>query len=620
MKKSMKKILCTFMVVLMVLMSVPVSGLVVLELPKLDWGIRASALSPSGSCGNNATYTFDSDTGEVVISGTGTINPYFFSGSKAKSVVIEYGITIIGTMAFYNCDQIESITIPDSVKEIGYGAFLNTAYYKNSANWEDGLLYIDKYLICADSSIRDCNIKDETIGIATLAFGECDNLSNIVIPSSVKFITDAALAQFLVLSKTNNIMVDADNAYYTNDEYGVLFNKDKTELVQYPSGKENESYTIPDSVTTIRNGAFGSSKNLKNVIIPDSVTNIYNGAFLYSGITSVVIPSSVTCLHTETFFGCDNLASITIPDSVTNIELAAFSYCPVTDIYYGGTELEWNAIENISYSKDDLANATIHYNSHTHKYGLWYTAIAPTVFEQGEERRDCSCGEYLTRKTAKLTSDVKRDHTTGVEITYSGDNFSSDFNIIISENPINANIAFGDYENFKVYNITLEANDEKIQPIGKVTVKLPVPVDYDKDNIVVYYIDDSGNKTIMESKVENNCIIFETDHFSEYVIVDLSSKKVEHTHEYTTSQINPTCTQSGSITYSCTCGDTYTDTIPATGHSFSGSLCTTCGYDRANECSCNCHKSGIAHFFFTIINFFQKLFGNNKVCACGAIH
>lgn len=86
MKKSMKEILCTFMVVLMVLMSVPVSGLVVLELPKLDWGIRASALSPSGSCGNNATYTFDSDTGKVVISGTGTINPYFFLAAKLKAL------------------------------------------------------------------------------------------------------------------------------------------------------------------------------------------------------------------------------------------------------------------------------------------------------------------------------------------------------------------------------------------------------------------------------------------------------------------------------------------------------------------------------------------------------
>lgn len=96
-------------------------------------------------------------------------------------------------------------------------------------------------------------------------------------------------------------------------------------------------------------------------------------------------------------------------------------------------------------------------------------------------------------------------------------------------------------------------------------------------------------------------------------------KLTEHT--YTATVTTPaTCTQAGSATYTCACGDTYTGEVPATGHSFSGSKCTVCGYDRANDCSCNCHASGIAHFFFVIVNFFQKLFGSNKTCACGASH
>lgn len=96
-------------------------------------------------------------------------------------------------------------------------------------------------------------------------------------------------------------------------------------------------------------------------------------------------------------------------------------------------------------------------------------------------------------------------------------------------------------------------------------------------------------------------------------------KTTKHTYNVTDST-PATCTKPGSKNYLCACGDTYTDTIPATGHTFDGSKCTTCGYDRADDCSCNCHKSGISKFFFNIILLFQKLFGNNRVCDCGKSH
>ena len=94
-----------------------------------------------------------------------------------------------------------------------------------------------------------------------------------------------------------------------------------------------------------------------------------------------------------------------------------------------------------------------------------------------------------------------------------------------------------------------------------------------------------------------------------------------HTHNYTQAITKePTYMEEGSVTYTCVCGDKYEGTLPIIEHTFSGSVCTGCGYDKAATCSCNCHKTGIAKFFFNIINFFQKLFGNNKICACGAAH
>lgn len=93
-------------------------------------------------------------------------------------------------------------------------------------------------------------------------------------------------------------------------------------------------------------------------------------------------------------------------------------------------------------------------------------------------------------------------------------------------------------------------------------------------------------------------------------------------HSYTAKTTAPTCIENGKTVYSCACGDTYTETIKATGHIFEDgeSKCTNCDYDKAEGCSCNCHKNGIAKFFFNFILFFQKLFKANKICKCGINH
>lgn len=91
-------------------------------------------------------------------------------------------------------------------------------------------------------------------------------------------------------------------------------------------------------------------------------------------------------------------------------------------------------------------------------------------------------------------------------------------------------------------------------------------------------------------------------------------------HTYNKVVTAPTCTTQGYTTYSCACGDSYTEEIPATGHGFDGSKCKNCGFDKAENCSCNCHKGGIVGFFWKIINFFQKLFKTKEFCACGAKH
>ena len=124
------------------------------------------------------------------------------------------------------------------------------------------------------------------------------------------------------------------------------------------------SVTIPDSVTSIGVSAFYGCSRLTSATIPDSVTSIRDSAFNFcTRLTSVTIPDSVTSISDATFRSCSSLTSVTIPDSVTSIGISAFYGCSsLTDVYYAGTEAQWNAIRIRSYN-EPLTRATIHYNS-----------------------------------------------------------------------------------------------------------------------------------------------------------------------------------------------------------------------------------------------------------------
>lgn len=184
---------------------------------------------------------------------------------------------------------------------------------------------ITKYIGNQTDIVIPSTINGQAVtSIGINAFADCSKLIKIIIPDCITSIGNNAFGNCVNLE---NIIVKHNNKYYTSVD-GVLFNKLKTEIIKYPEGKKDTSYSIPKSVSSIGDGSFILSHNLTSIEIPNSVKSIgertFNGC---SDLTSINIPDSVTNIGDNAFGHCNKLISINIPDGVTSISGSEFSDC-----------------------------------------------------------------------------------------------------------------------------------------------------------------------------------------------------------------------------------------------------------------------------------------------------
>ena len=298
-------------------------------------------------CGGLTSITVDPDNSVYHSSGNCLIetdSKTLIAGCSTSVIPADGSVTSIGERAFYDCEELTSIVIPDTVTSIGDWAFSGTAYYNDESNWENGVLYIGNHLIKADSPLSgEYIIKAGTKVIAHSAFQYRYNLTNITIPDSVTSISDYAFDGCWSLTS----VTIGDSA--TSIGYAA-----------FSGCSRLTSIVIPDSVTSIGEDAFEGCINLANVTIGDSVTSIGSSAFRgCSSLTSITIPDSVTTIGAQAFASCYDLTSIVIPDSITSIGDWAFDDCiNLTTVYYTGSEAEWKQIV-IGSDNDNLLDAEI---------------------------------------------------------------------------------------------------------------------------------------------------------------------------------------------------------------------------------------------------------------------
>ncbi len=377
-----------------------------------EMGFLNKYASPLSRAGN--LYLNDKLVTDLVIpDGVTSIHSYAFSGcSSIKSVTIPDSVTRISNSAFSDCSSLENITIPDSITSIGEYAFDNCSNLKEVhisdmvawckiyfARYDANPLSYNGKLYLNDKLVTDLVIPDGVTRIGISAFSGCSSIKSVTIPDSVTSIGknafyDCSLESITIPDSVTSIDEDAfykcgslkevhisDLAAWCKIDFadydanplhyaGNLYLNDKlvtdlvipdgvTEIKNVFSGCSSiESITIPDSVTSIGEGAFSGCKNLKNVTIPDSVTSIGGSAFYgCSGLESITIPGSVTSIGGKAFYECGSLENVTISYGVTSIGEYAFYGCKSLESITIPNSV--TSIGNSAFRSSGLENVTI---------------------------------------------------------------------------------------------------------------------------------------------------------------------------------------------------------------------------------------------------------------------
>lgn len=279
---------------------------------------------------------------------------------------LQYTITNIytGTCEVTDCYEAEGdIIIPNSVQYEGenYGvqgiaarAFSHlSAHGITSVKLQNSVQYIGDYAFSGLPLLKHILIPVSVKKIGESAFEYCVSLSSVNIYSSVDNIGKNC---FYGCDSLLEINVSDGNAQYASID-GVLLNKDKTEIIRFPGGKNSDGYIFPNTVETIGELAFGGCSNITNLEIPESVTTISQSAFyLCNNLKSISFPNIPISIGNSAFVYCINLTSIYIPENVSFIGSHAFGYCKKLESIYYNTSNPKCFDENVftNYSKPTL--------------------------------------------------------------------------------------------------------------------------------------------------------------------------------------------------------------------------------------------------------------------------
>lgn len=347
MKSNWKKVLAVLLTAILIGGASPAAG----------WlAVITAAESVGGTCGasgNNLTWSLDTETGVLTISGTGDMANYVYVWyndpdapgfasdtpwrayrTSVQSVIVEDGVTKVGNAAFRAYENLASVTLADSVTTIGEWAFGECGALTN-VTLSEGLTTIGAGAFAACTGLHGVTIPEGVTSIGENAFWGAA-LTSVSLPRSVQEIGTSAFACYTISDSggeetinptLTQIGVDPANDFFSSAN-GILYDKAQTTLLQYPGAAADTDFSVPDGVTTIAASAFYGGANLQTVTIPEGVLTIGDEAFAYCmNLERVHIGSGTETIGKEAFVCCTSLVDVTLPDTVTMIDDSAFENC-----------------------------------------------------------------------------------------------------------------------------------------------------------------------------------------------------------------------------------------------------------------------------------------------------
>ncbi len=459
----------------------------------------------------NAIVAYNGDDEEIVIPDNITaIGAHAFAcNENLRKVTLGSNVKTIGDDAFEGCYNLNDVVFNDGLEFIGQSAFSTVnvltfdlpdsvrvieSYAMNNAGFTGtGLKYIGsgnfrsyQFFILPDDieCIGDELFSDDYPSVGTMVHTESSYVKEFaelyhgvtIISDDTGFLlgSDADKPVYGKLDADGILTVTRDAGQNHIDDSGLL-------CLYYVTG----AY-ISNDVTELPQMVLCSFENVESIEFetPADISAIPRYAFGACGIRSISVPTGVTHIAERAFSECRELTSIYLPSTLQTIELYAFDSCnQLSDVYFAGTEEEWNRIV-IDEANDNLLNATIHF------------------------------GRYKT------------DETTGVElIAYEDEDADYDdaslvVKLMYNDSEVGGKVGevLADLDEFRLYDISLVSNGASVQPSGLITVMLPVFDGYDPEVHRVHHIDDDGNVEDMNAVENDDHIVFETTHFSYYVV------------------------------------------------------------------------------------------------------
>ena len=338
----------------------------------------AALAANSGKCGASINWSLNTSTKTLTISGSGRMYDYssnnlppWYSASTAganlETVVISGEITYIGNYAFYKLSKVASFSLPDTVLEIGEKAFYFNGLRQIHLSSRLEIIGYMAFYYCSSlqsieipnrvhtigaSAFEACTrattltLPDDLTTVGNSAFSSCSRVTSLTLPEKLEAIDSSAFygmngltevtipasvtafghSVFASCKSLQAIHVDSGNLILSSVG-GILFDKAGATLIQYPAGRPDESYTIPNTVSQLGDSAFSGCQYLERVTVPNSVAKLSNFVFAHcAALTDVELPNTLTLIDDRAFFNCGALTDLVIPDGVTGIGMEAFAY------------------------------------------------------------------------------------------------------------------------------------------------------------------------------------------------------------------------------------------------------------------------------------------------------